>query len=84
MLENWRNFTLCGAFGDCMHRWIGSQVMLWAPETMSQWSNYPSWVYWYPPNRDQQFDTRFQHSDSLPPATPVVGQVLRASFREMY
>ncbi len=86
MLESWRNSTNCGdrPQNRCLHQWKGSQVTLWVPETTSVWFDFPGWQYYYPPDRDHRFDTRFLDPDSLPPATPVVGQVFRAAFRPIY
>ncbi|MDP2577961.1 MAG: hypothetical protein Q8W48_09645, partial [Candidatus Palauibacterales bacterium] len=38
--------------------------------------------YYSPPQRDWSFDTDFRNAELLPPATPHVGMVLRAAFRE--
>ena len=84
--KSWRNSTNCGdrPQNRCLHQWKGSQVTLWVPETTSVWFDLPGWQYYYPPDRDHRFDTRFLDPDSLPPATPVVGQVFRAAFRPIY
>jgi hypothetical protein len=90
MLEAWRHngygsVPRCpGPQRRCTHTWRGSVVALWAPETSSLWYNAPAANYYYPPIRDHAFDTHFENPDSLPPGTPVVGQVFRASFREVY
>ena len=86
MLESWRNSTYCSdqPQNRCLHTWRGSYVALFAPETVSPYSNMPARQYYYPPNRDHAFEARFQNPDSLPPGTPMVGQVFRAAFREAY
>ena len=40
--------------------------------------------YYDPPNRDWQFDTRFEDPANLPPGTPVVGVVIRTAFRPVF
>jgi hypothetical protein len=92
MLEAWRHTgyspwgvpACTGPSYKCTHRWRGSVVALWAPETSTPWYNAPAANYYYPPDRDHAFDTRFQNPENLPPGTPVVGNVLRAAFREQY
>ena len=39
--------------------------------------------FYDPPFRDWAFDTRFENPANLPPGTPVVGQVIRTSFRRI-
>jgi hypothetical protein len=80
MLEDWR---ACG--GRCLHRMIGSFVTFWAPQIASPWGYFPGSVQSYKaPQRDWSFDTDLVDPRNLPPATPNVGYVLRASFREVY
>ncbi len=87
MLESWRNALNCNdrPGNRCLHTWRGSSVGMWAPETSSTpYANAPGDNYYYPPDRDHAFDTRFQDPNNLPPGTPTVGQVFRAAFREAY
>jgi hypothetical protein len=40
--------------------------------------------YYSPPERDWQFDTRFEYPENLPPGTPVVGNVIHTAFRPIF
>ncbi len=87
LLEDWKGG--CGGQPEgnrCIHRMIGSFVTLWAPQKASAIGGVPvpGTDYYRRPIRDWSFDTRFENPDSLPPGTPVVGQVFRAAFREAY
>jgi hypothetical protein len=75
LMENWRNKT---------HTLVGSNVTLYAPEFTTPYWDPPCCTWYQAPDRDHRFDTRFQLPENLPPGTPLVGQVLRASFREAY
>ncbi len=79
MLEDW---DTCG--GRCVHTMIGSFISLSAPQIASPWGNHPADSYYRRPVRNWSFESRFEMPDSLPPGTPVVGQVLRAYFRESF
>jgi hypothetical protein len=80
-LEDWRN--PCG--GRCLYLLHGSFITFWAPQIASQWGNVPNPNRKYrAPRRDWSFDNRFMDPQNLPPGTPNVGYVLRASFREVY
>jgi hypothetical protein len=60
----------------------GSMISLWtARVTPSKWE---CCNYYVPPVRDWNFDARFMDPDQLPPATPVVGQLLRVGFVRRY
>ncbi len=80
LLENWA----ASCAGRCKHTFVGSFVSLWAPQIASQLGNFPGNNYYNRPERDYRFDARFQSPENLPPGTPVVGKVFRASFREGY
>ncbi|HSG81540.1 MAG TPA: hypothetical protein VLC48_04780, partial [Gemmatimonadota bacterium] len=92
MLESWRHrgyspygVPACtGPRNACTHKWRGSVVALYPSATTSIYYNSPAAHYYEPPIRDHSFETRFQNPDNLPPGTPLVGQVLRAAFREEY
>ena len=72
-LENWSGKTVTLA---------GSMISLWTSRmTKGAWG---CCNYYSPPNRDWNFDTRFQDPENLPPATPVVGHVLRVGFLRRY
>ena len=82
MLENWQNIEL-------MYR--GSIVALWTPVYSRElYSNgATTWFccstsYYRPPIRNWGFDLALLDPAKLPPGTPVVGSVLRTSFREGY
>ncbi len=81
MLENWQNIEL-------MYR--GSIVALWTPvysrELHSNGATtwYCCSTYYRPPIRNWGFDLALLDPAKLPPGTPVVGSVLRTSFREGY
>ncbi len=83
MLEDWK---ACSSEPDgrCIHTFIGSYISLWPPEIASEWGDYPGTSYYRRPVRNWSFDTRFENPDDLPPGTPVVGAVLRSSFREAF
>ncbi len=76
-LENWR---ACGS--RCLYLFYGSFVTFWAPKIADPYSS-PNKTY-KAPTRDWSFDSRFLDPQNLPPGTPNVGYVLRASFREVY
>ncbi len=76
-LEDWR---VCS--GRCLYLWHGSFVTFWAPKIADPYSG--SFQTYRSPRRDWSFDYRFQDPRNLPPGTPNVGYVLRASFREAY
>ncbi|MCZ6915844.1 MAG: hypothetical protein O7I93_03620 [Gemmatimonadetes bacterium] len=40
--------------------------------------------YYVPPQRDWEFDTRFEQPENLPPGTPTVGNVVHTAFRPVY
>jgi len=85
MLEDWRNsWSNCG--GQCLHRMIGSFITFWYPQIATPWGYYPGLQVstYRAPQRDWSFDNDLFDPQNLPPATPNVGYVLRASFREVY
>lgn len=73
-LENWGGVTLT---------YRGSLVSLFesriAARRRWQWRSYYS-----APNRDWEFDLRFQDPTKLPPGTPAVGNVYQTAFRPVY
>jgi hypothetical protein len=80
MLEDWR---ACG--GKCLHRMIGSFITFWSPQIANPWGSWPNPNQKYKsPQRDWSFDFDLSNPENLPPGTPNVGFVLRASFRESY
>ena len=59
----------------------GSMISLWYPhDVKGVWNG----SYYVPPKRDWNFDERFLDPAQLPPATPVVGQLLRVGFVRRY
>lgn len=71
------------AWGGTLSFWRGSFVSLWAPvrtcvSCPSSGSSYTA------PTRDWSFDPMFLKPDSLPPATPVVGNVIHTAYRPVY
>ena len=62
----------------------GSFVSLWAPVKATMYGNYPGSNYYTPPIRDTQFDTDLRDPAKLPPATPVVGNVIHTGFRPVF
>jgi hypothetical protein len=62
----------------------GSFVSLWAPVKATMYGNYPGSNYYTPPIRDTRFDTDLLDPAKLPPATPVVGNVIHTGFRPVY
>ncbi len=62
--------------------WRGSFVSLWAPNKTCV--SCPSSGSYTAPQRDWSFDPMFLKPDSLPPATPVVGNVIHTAFRPVY
>ncbi len=73
MLEGW---------GGTLSYWRGSFVSLWAPVITCV--SCPSGGSMSSPTRDWSFDPMFLKPDSLPPATPVVGNVIHTEFRPVY
>jgi hypothetical protein len=73
-LENWGGVTMT---------YRGSLVSLFQSDFAKRrrwgWQSYYS-----PPNRDWQFDLRFQDPNNLPPGTPTVGSVVQTAFRPVY
>jgi hypothetical protein len=77
-LEDWGGSST----GRMMH-YRGSLVSLFesAKANLHNWS----WRgYYNPPQRDWQFDTRFQDPTNLPPGTPNAGSVAQIAFRPVY
>ncbi len=62
----------------------GSFVSLWAPARATIYGNYPGSNYYTPPIRDTRFDTDLLDPAKLPPATPVVGNVIHTGFRPVF
>jgi len=62
----------------------GSFVSLWAPVKATMYGNYPGSNYYTPPIRDTRFDTDLLDPAKLPPATPVVGNVIHTGFRPVF
>lgn len=82
-LEDWRSSPQCS--GRCDYWIIGSFINFWAPHIANKWGNEPNPNRKYKaPSRNWSFDPRFMDPENLPPGTPNVGYVLRASFRESY
>lgn len=73
-LENWssRRFT-----------YRGSLVSLFQSRHAAR-RRWNWWAYYGAPDRDWQFDLRFQDPTQLPPGTPTVGSVLQTAFRPVY
>jgi hypothetical protein len=70
-LENW---------SGVQYTYRGSIVSLWLAQiALGEWVYG---TYYKPPVRNWGFDLALLDPDSLPPGTPVVGSVLRTSFRE--
>jgi hypothetical protein len=68
--------------GRMMH-YRGSLVSLF--ESVKAANHVWSWrTYYNPPQRDWQFDTRFQDPTNLPPGTPNAGSVAQIAFRPVY
>jgi hypothetical protein len=64
---------------------IGSFITFWAPQIASPYGNCPNPDPSYKaPQRDWSFDPDLMDPQNLPPGTPSVGYVLRASFRQVY
>lgn len=74
LLENWGGRTLT---------YRGSLVSLFTSQLADrkrwQWRSYYS-----APDRDWEFDLRFQDPAKLPPGTPAVGNVYQTAFRPVY
>ncbi|HSG80751.1 MAG TPA: hypothetical protein VLC48_00765 [Gemmatimonadota bacterium] len=80
-LEDWR----FGCGSRCNYWIIGSFITFWAPKIATKWGNDPNPNQTYTaPDRNWSFDPRFMNPENLPPGTPNVGYVLRASFRVGY
>jgi len=62
--------------------WRGSFVSLWGPAKTC--ISCPSSSSYTAPQRDWSFDPMFLKPDSLPPATPVVGNVIHTAYRPVY
>ncbi len=80
-LENFPRFL--EDWGGVQFTYRGSLVSLFqsAYAARRRWS----WQdYYTPPNRDWQFDLRFQDPNNLPPSTPVVGNIFQTAFRTVY
>jgi hypothetical protein len=79
-LEDWR---ACG--GRCDYYVIGSFITFWSPKIASPWRDYPNpGPVYRSPHRNWSFDDDLANPENLPPGTPNVGYVLRASFKESY
>jgi len=70
------------AWGGTLSFWRGSFVSLWGP--VKTCVSCPSSGSYTAPTRDWSFDPMFLKPDSLPPATPVVGNVIHTAFRPVY
>jgi len=73
-LENWAGVTMT---------YRGSLVSLFKAEKadLKRWT----WrSYYSAPNRDWEFDVRFQDPTKLPPGTPAVGNVYQTAYRPVY
>jgi hypothetical protein len=71
-LETWSGVT---------STYYGSLVSLsTSVYAVGQWGG----SYYSPPVRDWHFDMRFENPESLPPGTPVVGNVIHTAFRPVY
>ncbi len=85
-LEQLRVSSNCG-FGSCLYRWRGSFVSLFSPTIAKASHPTPpscSTCFYEPPTRDWGFDVMLKYPDSLPPATPVVGNVIHTGFRPVF
>ncbi len=78
-LENWKG---CGG-SKCLFRLIGSFVTFWYPQRAIAMGPPLGYYHYSSPNRDWSFDFDLMDPSKLPPGTPSVGYVLRASFREV-
>ena len=70
-LENWAGVTMT---------YRGSLVSLFTADRadLKRWT----WrSYYSAPNRDWEFDVRFQDPTKLPPGTPAVGNVYQTAYR---
>ena len=77
-LENWT--------GDDFN-YTGSLVCLFpSQQSVGVWNHTLNGgrVYYNPPNRNWQFDTRFRDPNNLPPGTPLLGATLQIAFRNIY
>ncbi len=63
------------------YKYRGSLVSLWL-ETIALGDWYCCSKYYRPPNRNWGFDIDLLDPTKLPPGTPIVGSVVRTSFRE--
>ena len=68
----------------CLCEITGSFISAWAPQIAKDHDVPKSYKYSRVCALRRNFDTRFLNPDSLPPGTPAVGNILRASFRETY
>lgn len=48
--------------------------------TVGTWSGRP----YRPPRRNWSFEVRFENPQNMPPAAPVVGNIIRTAFRPVY
>ncbi len=82
-LEDWKN---CPAENNdtCLCELNGSFISAWAPQIAKDHDVPGSYKYSRVCALRRNFDTRFLDPTNLPPGTPVVGNVLRAAFREAY
>jgi hypothetical protein len=82
-IEDWKN---CPAENNerCLCAFTGSFISAWAPQIADDRDVPPSYKYADVCALRRNFDIRFLDPANLPPGTPVVGQILRASFREVY
>jgi len=72
-LEKWTGFTMT---------YLGSLISLHYSRIAK--GPFAYGTFYYPPNRNWSFDTRFRDPAYLPPATPVVGSVIHTAFRPVY
>jgi len=68
-------------WSDVNFNWSGSAVNLWySRQANASWNGF----YYWPPNRNWQFDTDLDDPNNLPPETPVVRVFQRVGWQQQF
>jgi hypothetical protein len=86
----WLRFASLGSVFNLLERWSGhtvhhrtSTVYIYTTEYSTGWGGCCAPAY-YPPSRDVSFDGDFVTIEKLPPATPMLRDVVNLGFRQVF
>jgi hypothetical protein len=86
----WLRFATLGSAFNLLERWTGyavhlrtSTVSLYTTEYSTGWGGCCAPAY-YPPTRNVSFDGDFVTIEKLPPATPMLRDVVNLGFRQVF